>query len=87
MKTYWNGEEADCRKVTAVMADNSKFPLFWGKHLVGKTVKAVEVNYCGSTFYLFDDDGEGWWKVTERKGSPSASHSGMDVVAGTVQDR
>ena len=87
METFWNGEPCKARKVTCVMADSPEFPLFWGRaeKKVGTRVRAVEVDYENKPFYLFDDDGWGWRKVTDGLGSPSWGHKSLCPVPGTVE--
>lgn len=57
-ETYWNGQPAQARKVTLVVADAPEFPLYWARDLVGTRRDAVEVTYDGHTFYLDDADYE-----------------------------
>ena len=83
--TYWNGEKTPCKRVTLVMEAQPQFSLYWGKHLVGTRVKAVEVNYETHMFYLYDDDGTGWIKVTQGHGSPSYGHCDVSPVPGTLE--
>jgi hypothetical protein len=87
VQTYWNGEPADCRKVTLVVAEPVEMPEHWlhGTGLIGKRVKAVEVPYWQGTMYLYDEDGSGWFKVTEGFGGPYWAHRNLDPVDGTVQ--
>jgi hypothetical protein len=75
--TYWNGEPCEARRISCVMADSPEFPRFWGRHLVGDRVDAVEVRYNGEKFFIYDEHGEGWAKVTTGKGSPSVAHKNM----------
>lgn len=56
-------------------------PTWWFAGLGGTVRDAVEVTYGGRSFLLDDEDGRGWAKVTEGRGSPRRSHSGLE---GTV---
>lgn len=66
--TYWNGEEAPCRRVRIVVG--------------GTEQDAVEVDYHGDVFYLSDEAepdfgwnaGHAWRKVTLGHGSPRYGH-------------
>lgn len=85
-QTYWNGEPTPCRKVFVRMAVSTSFPSFWGFHLLGKEVAAVEVCYGSETFYLYDGEyqgryteGHGWRKVTLGHGSPQWGHCSVPV--------
>lgn len=80
---FWNGEPAVVRKCRIKIKDESeRFPLFWAKTegLIGKFVQAVEVRYPkpdSIPFYIYDEDGSGWFKVTEGYGSPRWGHSSI----------
>lgn len=76
--TYWNGEPAPARRVTVVVGPSQR-PTWWCAELAGTTRAAVEVTYGGDVFYLDDEDGSGWHKVTEGHGSPRVSHSSLPV--------
>lgn len=84
--TQWNGEPCTARRVTAIVADDGFFPMYWARHLVGTRRKAVEVEYGGETFYLDDEDGSGWNKVTHG-GSPHWAHSSLTIEPGSVESR
>jgi hypothetical protein len=75
-KAFWNGEPCDARKVR-IRIGECPFPQGWFKSLVGQEIEAVEVDYGGQKFYLADDDGSGWRKVTEGRGSPSYGHKSV----------
>lgn len=86
VQTYWNGELTPCRKVFVRMAASTTFPKFWGAHLLGKEVPAVEVRYGSETFYLYDGEyegryteGHGWRKVTLGHGGPEWGHCSVPV--------
>jgi hypothetical protein len=85
-KTKWNGEPCQARRVTAIVADNGVFPMYWARHLVGTRRKVVEVTYAGETFYLDDEDGSGWNKVTHG-GSPHWGHSNLTIEPDSIQPR
>lgn len=85
--TYWNGELAPARRVTLVVADAPQFPLYWARDAVGTTRDAVEVAYDGETFYLDDEFGQGWGKVTAGHGSPRLSHRNLQAEPGSVAAR
>lgn len=68
-KTFWNGEPCTAEQCTVIVTP-SPVPTWWCFNLAGTERKAVEVRYDGTTFYLDDEDGSGWAKVTEGRGSP-----------------
>lgn len=84
--TQWNGEPCTATRVMAVVADSGRFPEYWARDLVGTGRKAVRVEYGGRTFYLDDEDGSGWHKVTHG-GGPGSAHRSLDVEPGTVTPR
>lgn len=78
-KTYWNGEPAKANKVRVIVADNPHAPLYWARDLVGQEREAVKVVYNGAAFYLDNETGEGWAKVTLYRGSPRVPHRNLNV--------
>lgn len=85
-ETLWNGEPCTARRVTAIVADNGAFPQYWARHLVGTRRAAVEVVYGSQTFYLDDEDGAGWNKVTHG-GGPNWAHSHLTIVPESIRPR
>ncbi|MGW4042991.1 hypothetical protein [Streptomyces sp. NPDC004721] len=84
--TEWNGEPCKARRVTAIVADDDRFPAYWARHLVDTRRNIVEVEYGGEKFYLDDEDGSGWHKVTHG-GSPRWTHSNITIDPDTIQPR
>lgn len=55
IRTYWNGEPAECRRVLVVVKESeSDPPAAWWRGMGGTERRAVEVRYAGQTFYLDD---------------------------------
>lgn len=75
-QTYWNGEPCSARKVR-VSVGHALRPTWWCAGLEGTIRQAVEVTYGERVFFLDNEDGSGWWKVTSGKGSPGAYHAGL----------
>jgi hypothetical protein len=84
--TRWNGEPCEARRITAIVTDDGHFPAYWARDHVGTRRNAVEVTYGSQTFYLDDEDGSGWDKVTSG-GSPVHAHRSLNVDPGSVQPR
>ncbi|MGW3410280.1 hypothetical protein [Streptomyces sp. NPDC000888] len=84
--TAWNGEPCTAGRVTAVVADNGAFPEYWARDLVGTRRNAVQVRYGGEVFYLDDEDGSGWDKVTHG-GGPGRAHRSLTVDPLTIELR
>ncbi|MFF7142291.1 hypothetical protein ACFZB5_13715 [Streptomyces nodosus] len=82
--TRWNGEPCQARRITALVADDARFPAYWARHLAGTRRHLVEVEYGGETFYLDDEDGSGWHKVTHG-GSPRWAHSNITIKPDSIQ--
>jgi hypothetical protein len=78
--TRWNGERCFARRVM-VRVGTPHVHSLWCEPLAGTIRFAVEVTYSGQTFYLDDYYGQGWFKVTEGKGSPRWGHSTLAVAA------
>lgn len=85
-ETRWNGEPCTARRITAIVADNSAFPLYWARHLVGSRRNVVEVVYGDQRFYLDDEAGEGWNKVTHG-GGPHWAHNNITIDPDSIQPR
>jgi hypothetical protein len=82
-KTYWNGEETPCAKVWLKLEGDGGHPEYWARDMIGQTINAVRVDYHGDIFYLSNEDGSGWQKVTKGHGSPgwpSGSVYGTEVL-------
>jgi hypothetical protein len=77
-RTYWNYEPTPAR-VVRVIVGASRLPTWWCAEMEGKERVAVEVNYHGDKFYLDNEDGSGWRKVTEGRGGPDWGHSSLPV--------
>ncbi len=86
---YWNGEPCEAFPVWVTIADDERFSRYWPRMLglVGQRWKAVEVHYNDDIFYLDDNDGEGWFKVTQGRGSPSYHHRNLSAEPGTMVPR
>lgn len=77
-RTEWNGESCEARRVRVVIGP-CPFPQGWYKDLVGQEINAVEIKYGDEIFYLADDDGNGWHKVTVEGGGPHWGHKSLEV--------
>lgn len=84
VRTYWNGEEATARRVVVVVGPPLR-PTWWCADLFGQRRNAVEVIYGGRSFFLDDDNGDGWYKVTVGRGSPNVFHRSLPDTS-TVQE-
>jgi hypothetical protein len=78
-RTFWNYEPTPARKVRVIVG-RSERPTWWCAELEGQERAAVEVNYHGDKFYLDNEDGSGWRKVTEGHGGPDWGHSSLPVA-------
>lgn len=78
-QTYWNGLPAKARKVRVVVGPSPR-PTWWCAGLAGTEREAVEVHGDGEVFYLDNEDGSGWAKVTQGRGSPIWGHSELPVA-------
>lgn len=76
--TFWNGEPADCRRCTVIVAD-AEFPAYWARKHVGQERHAVEVRYSGEPFYIDNENGSGWAKVRFAGGGPRVGHDSLRI--------
>jgi hypothetical protein len=75
-RTYWNGQPTPCRRVV-VRVGHAIAPTWWCAGMEGQERAAVEVAYFGQPFFLDDEDGSGWTKVTDGRGSPHFGHRSL----------
>lgn len=75
--TYWNGEPHPAQRVMVTIGTVPSG--WWCDGMQGHTRKAVEVYTPDNTvrFYLDDEDGDGWAKVTVGRGGPAYRHSSL----------
>jgi hypothetical protein len=78
-QTYWNGEECEAEKVKVIVADTGRFPKYWARPFVGQWRRAVRVTYNDVIFYLDNEDGKAWWKVTTGRGRQEIGHRHLEV--------
>jgi hypothetical protein len=76
--TYWNGEPAEAR-IVRVIVGKAELPTYWYAELEGTEREVVEVKYGDQTFYLDNEDGSGWFKVTLGRGSPRCYHASLAI--------
>lgn len=77
--TYWNGIPTPARRVRVVVG-KAPLPTWWCAPLEGQEREAVEVRYVGQVFYLDNEDGQGWAKVTIGRGGPAFGHGELPVA-------
>lgn len=73
--TFWNGEPCAAKRVRVVVGKARS--TWWCANLEGTVREAVRVEYGGSAFYLDNENGSGWYKVTIGRGSPQVGHSSL----------
>lgn len=86
-ETRWNGERCKAERVI-VRVGRSEMPTWWCADLEGTERAAVIVHYGAGQFFLDDEDGSGWHKVTHG-GSPrlaSRSLPNSSIVLGRLED-
>lgn len=76
LPTFWNGERCEAERVVVIVGKALR-PTWWCAPLEGQKRRAVRVRYNGQTFYLDDENGSGWHKVTSGRGSPWVGHSSL----------
>ena len=77
--TFWNGQPCEARRVRVIVGPCLK-STFWHNGLEGTEREAVEVVYAGQQpFYMDNEDGSGWRKVTVGRGGPGWYHASLPV--------
>lgn len=85
MSTKWNGESCKARRVL-IKVGECPFPQGWYMHLVRTEMRAVEIIYGDETFYIADEDGNGWHKITVGLGGPDRGHKSV-TCAEVIKER
>lgn len=72
-RTYWNGEPCHAVRVQLRVSapPQGLHPQYWAAEHIGQVRPAVRVVYGDQTFYIDDEAGAGWAKVTTGHGSPA----------------
>lgn len=76
LPTFWNGEPCQAVRVVVIVGAPPR-PTWWCAALEGQQRKAVRVTYNGQVFYLDDETGTGWHKVTSGRGDPWIGHKSL----------
>ena len=90
VSTYWNGEPCIATRGSGTVRDETDvFPLHWARELIGQRVPVVCIEYGDQRFYLYDEGGQGWHKVTAGRGSPRMHHANLRIndFTATQEDR
>ncbi len=78
--TRWNGEPARAVKIAVMVARAPEFPHYWADQYVDTIRQAVRVDYGSQHFYLDNEDGTGWRKVTDGRGMPNWPHRNLAIT-------
>lgn len=80
--TFWNGKPCRARRCIVVV-DKPHQSTFWYADLEGTERPAIEISKANPAvtqpFYIDDEYGLGWYKVTLGKGSPGIGHRSLNV--------
>lgn len=77
VRTYWNGEPTPCVRVKVVVGKAPE--TWWCVKLEGTTRAAVKVMYKGAVYYLDNENGSAWLKVTTGRGGPNIAHNSLPI--------
>lgn len=79
MKGYWNGLPAEITPVTyEIGPHNIDAALWWSKRLEGKRRQGLRITQDGTSFIIDNEYGDGHYKVTIGKGSPTHGHKSVN---------
>lgn len=81
--TKWNYEPATAVRVRVRVADAPQFAQYWARPHIGTIRQAVRVTYGGCTFYLDNEDGSGWHKVTNG-GGPGLPYRDLEIESEVI---
>jgi hypothetical protein len=75
MKGFWNGLPAEITPVTYEIGPHTiDAALWWSKRLEGKRRQGLKVEQDGNIFFIDNEYGDGYYKVTTGKGMPEYGH-------------
>jgi hypothetical protein len=75
-RTWWNGEPAEAVRCKLTVG-RAPVDTWWCADLEGQERDAVIVSYGDEVFFLDNEDGSGWAKVTDGRGSPLRLHRSL----------
>jgi Fe-S cluster assembly scaffold protein SufB len=76
---YWNGQPtAQFEGVTYEVTHIERTPLHWQNSLVGTRRQGLRIEYEGHTWYIDNENGEGFYKLTEGKGMWTSGHKSVE---------
>lgn len=79
----WSGYKCKARRVIIEVGE-ARLPTFWYAPFVGQEMRAVEITtthpFPEETFYIADEDGNGWHKVTVEGGGPHWGHLSVNAA-------
>lgn len=87
-KTYWSGQPCMARRCRIVVGkDPVQHQRYWARDFIGYEREAVEITVFGEhpsehcsveqTFFIDNEGGHGWDKVTFGKGDPKFGHASL----------
>lgn len=78
MKTYWDGEECEVKKVRVIVGPALR-PTWWCANLAGQEREVLKITSGGESFYVDDEPGV-WKKITVGRGMwNGGSHKSVPV--------
>jgi hypothetical protein len=77
VKYYWNNEEVSISGVNYLVTQSGT-PLHWQNLHVGSTRQGIKIQYCGTSFVIDNENGDGYRKITKGRGSLQYSHKSVD---------
>lgn len=76
----WNGEPCKANSVTVFISKVENTPLHWQNDFVGQRIEAIKIRTLGkiwSEFYIENQTGQGYAKITQGEGMWYFGHSSI----------
>lgn len=74
MKGYWNGENATFKGVTYEVTEVKEHKTWWQNQFIGHRRQGLEITHRGKTFFIDNENGDGYEKVVRGMGYPNFIH-------------
>lgn len=74
IKGFWNGEPAEITGIIYTVTKSEITPLHWQNSCVGEKRQGIKIFHKGASFMIDNEDGQGYLKVTEGRGSFTYGH-------------
>lgn len=76
---FWNGEPCKFYAIRYLIQEVLNSPYHWQNKYIGTYRQIIRVEYGEQFFYIDNEHGSGYYKLTEGEGSPQYPHNSIDL--------